>query len=90
MAAAQTHLCVVRASGRVAVAGDAMGIHAKRDRVFDVPGIEDAAACAVGYEHTCVLSRGGGVSCWGDGRFGQTGSGAPEKMTPIELGAGDR
>jgi alpha-tubulin suppressor-like RCC1 family protein len=43
-----------------------------------LPGIDDALDLAVGFRHTCVLRRGGRLTCWGQNRNGELGPGAPE------------
>jgi len=37
----------------------------------------DATEIAAGRLHTCAITGGGRIFCWGDNEFGQTGAGAP-------------
>ena len=58
-----------------------------------------ATAITAGGVHTCALLDDGSVKCWGDGAFGQLGTGAPDArgdgagemgddLAPIGLGSG--
>jgi alpha-tubulin suppressor-like RCC1 family protein len=42
---------------------------------LEVPGTANAAAFAVGADHGCAVSAGGGVHCWGRNSSGQLGDG---------------
>ncbi len=63
--------CLVRRDGTAAC-----WTHADHTTLgpFDVPGLTDAVAVA-GSSHVCFLTRAGTVSCLGDNRTGQLGTG---------------
>ena len=47
-----------------------------------VPNVNDAAFIWVGLDHTCAVRTGGAVACWGDGTFGQLGTGPVDASFP--------
>jgi alpha-tubulin suppressor-like RCC1 family protein len=48
--------------------------------------IEDAAMVAAGPMHTCLVTRAGGVKCWGNNSSGQLGDGTQEtRYIPVDV-----
>lgn len=90
----QYHRCAL-ASGTArcwgANFGGALGIGAELDYSSDTPVQPNVpgtvAALATGWAHTCALTRGGTVWCWGDNNNGQLGVGAGAgSNVPVQVG----
>jgi alpha-tubulin suppressor-like RCC1 family protein len=84
IAAGNFHTCARTTGGgvkcwglnRFGQLGDGTTTH--RLTPVDVSGLGSsvsASAIAAGFEHTCALTTGGGVKCWGDNSSGQLGDG---------------
>jgi alpha-tubulin suppressor-like RCC1 family protein/subtilisin family serine protease len=52
-----------------------------------VVGLEvGVAAIATGWLHSCALTVGGGVKCWGDNTYGQVGDGSTtDRLEPVDV-----
>jgi alpha-tubulin suppressor-like RCC1 family protein len=59
------------------VAGpEVCGTHDCSRTAIDVTGLTSGVtAVGVGLQHTCAITTGGGVKCWGDNSYGELGSG---------------
>jgi len=48
--------------------------------------MEDAIDVAPGWAHTCAITAGGGVKCWGSNEFGQLGDGTNlDSIVPLSI-----
>jgi alpha-tubulin suppressor-like RCC1 family protein len=93
LSAAGWHTCVLTAGGKVECWGlndkGQLGDGTQTDSAVPVPvsslpdGIQ---AVSAGTQHTCALTSGGGVKCWGDNSFGQLGDGTTTpSSSPVDV-----
>jgi alpha-tubulin suppressor-like RCC1 family protein len=93
VAAGGFHTCVLAAGGGVKCWGlnssGQLGDATTTNRLtaVDVSGLgSGVSAIAVGYIHTCALTTGGGVKCWGNNFYGQLGDGTTtDRLTPFDV-----
>jgi len=87
------HTCVVTGGGAVKRWGEnrsgQVGDGTTRDSIFptDVVGLTSGITrIAAGGRHTCALTTGGGVKCWGANGAGQLGDGTTtQRLTPVDV-----
>jgi alpha-tubulin suppressor-like RCC1 family protein len=77
----EQELCVATASGAV----HCLRVESEALVAREIAELKNVVALAAGARHSCALSKGGEVHCWGDNRLGQLGGGKPDAAGPVRV-----